>query len=293
MLATARRNKLNKQIRVLTNDRATPSTTLHCLANVRMALKMTPGTLNLGVVKRDAESLTKTVLIERGDGGPISPEVRSASLKNMATELREIEPGEKYELDITVSPPWPNKWLRGTIALNTGVNEAVNQVLSVRAQIPPRLTASPSQITLPNEVEEETVRRAKLIWSDHEPGEITAVSVNDSSLSVELEEKDGEQWVVLHVPAGYEARPGSRKKVTLRTSDREVPKMDITVYSMRPRSARTAQPRKPRALPGGPTPQIFVKEAASVRAAKEQREQASPPPAAPEANKGNAGANTQ
>lgn len=266
VLTTARRTKIDKQIRVTTNDRQTPSATLHCVANVRSALKMTPNTINLGIVRRDTESVTKTVAIERGDGGPISPEVRSVSLKNITTEMREIEPGEKYELDVTVSPPWPNKWLRGTIALNTGVKESGNQVLMLRGQIPPRLTASPSQFTLPNTVEEEMDRRAKLVWSDNNPGRITAASVNDAALSVEVEEQNGEQWVVLHVPAGYKAPPGSRKKVSLRTDDREVPKMDITVYTTRAQRTRTIEPRQSRAVPAGTSPTLTSKGAAAARA---------------------------
>ena len=72
--------------------------------------------VNFDLIPREAESRTKTLKLSRGDAGPLALKVVSATAPQLAAALREVEPGESYELDVTMSPPWPGQRLRAPSA---------------------------------------------------------------------------------------------------------------------------------------------------------------------------------
>ena len=271
VLSAGRRNKLQKKVRLQSNDAGRPEMFLECEATVARALTCTPANFNFGSIKRDAASESKTLVIERGEAGPIAPKLRPVANDNISAELREIEPGEKYELEVTIRPPWPNNTLRGTITLDTGVERAAVETIPVYAQIPARLTCVPSRFNVSRAPQMEQNLRAKLVWSDKKPAQILAASVNDDALSVTIEEEGDGQWIVLHVPSDYDASPGARAIVKLTTDDPEVPTMTIPVYANRATTApRTRTIRAPQGQAGAVTP-------GSLKAAGPRSQDAAPP----------------
>ncbi|MBN2448410.1 MAG: hypothetical protein JXO22_16910, partial [Phycisphaerae bacterium] len=97
--------------------------------------KLEPTILNFGQVARDAESVTKTVMIKRGDGGPLNPELVTPSRDGLSAKLTEIQPGEQYELEVTLTPPWPNGTLSTAVLLKTGLKDIVQESVRVFARI--------------------------------------------------------------------------------------------------------------------------------------------------------------
>lgn len=71
----------------------------------------------------DAGPQTKTLTIVRGDGGPLDPRLLCFRHSGATAELRVIEPGEHYEIDITFYPPWESGRHSNSIELATGVPE--------------------------------------------------------------------------------------------------------------------------------------------------------------------------
>jgi len=228
----------------MSSDRNNPRTSLECEVKVLTALHISPSNANFGQIKRSDPAKTKTFKLSRGDGGPIAPEIVSTGNPQISATVREVVEGEEYALDVTVGPPWPNGMLRGNVMLETGVGKAKRESITVYANIAPRLRANPHRFMLQPEPENPLDLSARLTWTDGDPGKILEASVTDTKLTVDLEERDDQQIVVLHIPAGYNPTRRSGNAVVLKTNDPAVPTMKIPVYVTR-RAARPGTGRLP------------------------------------------------
>jgi hypothetical protein len=92
------------------------------------------------------------------DGGRLNPKIGTCEAHSSA-ELREIEPGEKYALDITVGPPWPNDKLRGSVVVETGLQEAPQESIRYFGGVDAGLSAEPKTPALPTGEERQTELR--------------------------------------------------------------------------------------------------------------------------------------
>lgn len=226
-----RRGELLRRVTVTTNDRANISAQLECLAKVLSAVKCEPDLIAFGQIERDAPEQVQTVTISRGDGGPLHPKVVSTSGNTEAeTELKELEPGEKYELRVAIKPPWPNNAIRGNITLETGVEQAKFQEIAYYASIPPRLQAEPARLMVRPDPEREARSIATLRWSGGPPGKVTEVTVSDPQVKAAVQESEGNQIVVIDVPAGYRPTQRAGNIVTVLTDDPAVPSISIPIY---------------------------------------------------------------
>lgn len=227
--------------------------TLECEAKVLSAMRVEPATVSFGQIQRDDPEQTKTITITRGDGGPLDPKVLATGNPQIAAELREIEPGERYEVDVTIRPPWPNEMLRGTLSLETGVERAPQESIVVFANVTPRLQANPQRFMIQMEPEAAVELTARLNW-DGQPGKVLEATVNDPELAVRVDEQDGEQVLVLDVPAKYSPKRRTGSVVTLRTDDPTVSIVQVPIFvinraatpaSPAPRTGRGARLQRP------------------------------------------------
>ena len=250
--------KFSRAVKVTTNDPEHPQESLVCAATVRVPFRMQPPTASFGQLERSAGPRKKTFMLTRGDGGPLVPELLPVSSESVQATLREIEPGERYELDIEIKPPWPNQMLRVGLTLKTGVSEVPKETISVYARIAERVIAKPSRFSVPPSVRSDLDLKVRLVWSTAGPAKILEVTSSDPETSVSIAEANGGHELVLHIPAGYKGPPGGRGTVVVKTDDPEVPEYSIPVYVARlPRTAPPSVPSKA-AAPG-------VKEPAASR----------------------------
>ncbi len=251
------RGKLSKVINVVTNDRANATVRLECEAEIRSALNCEPNLLNLGSIKRNSPKIEKTVRITQGKAGPIKPRVMTTTNPLVKAELREIEPGAIYDLDVVAEPPWPNGTLRASVQLETGVTEVPMESVMVAATLTPRVQANPARFYIrPDQQQKELRLAARLAWDDP-PGKATAVTVNDPDLTVRLEEQGNQQTIVVTGAAGYTVPRGKNVQVTVRTDDAAVPMLQIPVSAMpapagAPAAAPTAGPAQRTVPPAAP-----------------------------------------
>jgi hypothetical protein len=256
------RGKLSKFVSVVTNDRATPELRLQCEAEVRSAFTLEPNILNLGSIKRDAAKIAKTMHITRGAGGPIKPRVMTTNNPLVKAELREIEAGATYDLDVVAEPPWPNGTLRASVQIETGVSEVPMETIMVTGLVTPRLRAMPSRFYVRPDDKKELRLTARLAW-DEKPGNATAVTVNDPALTAQLEEQGGKQTVVLTGPPGFAVTPGKNIQVNVRTDDPVMPMLQIPVV---PQPTPAGAPAA--GLVGGPKPPAVPSATAQPTAAR-------------------------
>lgn len=242
MRTGTRTGPYTRTIQVTTNDRAHQHASVTCEVLVQAALKVTPQVLSFGRLQRDTGSITKTVKLTRGDAGPIAPRVLDAGAPNATAQLREITPGEEYELDVTLSPPWPNGNIRGALTLETGIERSPRETITLAGMLQPRVVAEPRALRVVTRDVEQDVT-AELQW-DGTPGKILDVSTNLPGGTVDLETApDGKQRVILHVPVGLDAGRRTGYSIRLMTDDRLSPSLQIPLYLIEPRKAG-AQPAR-------------------------------------------------
>lgn len=231
---------------------------LTCVGTVKVPFTLKPRSISFGRISRESENVERTVRITRGDGDPLDLEVMPVTNENVTTTLREIEAGEVYELNVVAKPPWPNNSVRANIVLHTGVTESPTQTIRVYGMVAPRLAAMPSRLRVPAGLSKDIDLRAKLMWSGGEPGKILEATTSAPETSVRVDEKDGQQVLVMHVPAGFAPARG-RAYITIKTDDAQAPMLRIPVIANTPRSTRatsaTRRATTPRPRPAdGPVP---------------------------------------
>lgn len=227
-----------------TNDAENQNPSLFCEGSVKVPFEMQPAAISFPQIERNAETQRKTIKITRGEGGPLAPELSPVEHENVKASLREVERGEIYELDVELSPPWPNRAIQTYLTLKTGVAEVGEERIRVYARVAPRLSSVPTRFTIPRNITSDLDLRARLVWSGGNPGKILEVMSSDPKLTASVEEENGQQSVVLHIPEGYAPPAKSRHYVTVRTDDEAASLLRIQTYA-----ARASQPRKPGQLP--------------------------------------------
>ena len=218
----------SKAISVTSNDPEHANLKLSCSGRVMQPMQVAPANVTFGNVKRDSAPLYRFVKISRGDGGPISPQIIPGTLPGLGAQLCEIVPGEEYELEVWMGPPWPTGKFRDALRLTTGVDEAPEVGISISGEMLARLSTVPDRLTFPTERTEETVRSARLQWDDDKPGNILEVSSTIPDAQVKVEQAQNAQMLVVTLPASSEKLAGSHA-VTIKTDDPGAPQLSIPI----------------------------------------------------------------
>jgi hypothetical protein len=207
---------------------------------VRYPFHLSELSVRFEYVPRNAGPQKRTVIITRGDAGPLRPRVVSVEGPGAGAVLREVIPGDRYEVDITTSPPWPRHGhLSNKVTLETGVEQEPETTVRVWTEFCPRVRARPSRFLLPPEVTHEIELSAILQWSpEAPPGKIIGVSTNVPGLTATLDETADRQAVILGVPAGLVLPEGERPHVLVETDDPEQTSLRIPIYTVRPPRVR-------------------------------------------------------
>lgn len=201
---------------------------------------MTPPRLNFGQVSRGSQELVQTADLKRGDGGPIKLELRPLNSPSFKADLKEITPGEHYQLSVTLTPPDHEPRAYATLEIATGVSEAPTLTIPLFAALPPRVQAQPHHITVPSTREGDWEQVIDLVWDDGKPHKVLDATPSDAGLKTRIDEQDGKQRVVLVVPAGYESKH-SVQRITIRTDDPATPTIIVPV-SLRPSGPVSTNP---------------------------------------------------
>ena len=132
------RTKFSKRIRVTTNDPDHAMETLLCKGEFLRAIQVDPPGLNFGQIKPTSPTVNRSLTLMRGDAGPISPELLPFSNPGLEAQICEIEPGERYELEVSFGPPYPAGKIQEVLHLMTGVDEAPQMDIHVRGYVKDR-----------------------------------------------------------------------------------------------------------------------------------------------------------
>ncbi|MCH8149017.1 MAG: hypothetical protein IH987_13725 [Planctomycetes bacterium] len=206
-----------------------------------------PKRLNFGKISKSATSKTLTAVLTPGDGGPIKPVLLPKEVKGVKATLKEIEPGKRYELEVTLVPPFDGKRLLRSVELDSGVKDTPSIRVSISATFKPRVIAKPYRLRLPKDASSGWEDRVKLVWDTPQKAKILKVEVNEEGFSARAVEENGEQWIVVSMNDKYQPILTPRL-ITVTTDDKEAPTVRITIS---PSGRSTARTPKERALAAG------------------------------------------
>jgi hypothetical protein len=234
-----------KKITVTTNDPEQEKVSLRCKGRVYVPLTTEPARVSFGRVKRDQKTHYQTVTLVRGDSGPIKPEVAPFKYSGLEAQICEIEPGELYELEVSVGPPYPNGRFRHMLKLQTGVEQAPEISLMVYGTMLERLAATPGRLLFPGEFTETVTRSARLKWSSGPEGRILSATCNIPEADVKLEKDSrGDTVVKVTIPEGTRPITGTRELV-IQTDDPELIRLKVPMRFQKTSTKRliTQSPR--------------------------------------------------
>ncbi len=214
--------------------RAKPSQVLHALRCSGRDWSAARRVLHFAV-ERSAGPQTRTLLLERGDGGKLAPKVLGVERVpvqgqweqvpfNASAQLHEIVPGEQYELEITVSPPWANGSYIGVVHLATGVRQQPTVDLEFWPGFGYRVTAKLTGWPVPRERTAMHEITGRFTWSEEAPpGRILSVTCDQPDIACQLAERDREQILLVRIPPHVQPPDSGFYDLRFRTDDASAP----------------------------------------------------------------------
>ena len=215
---------------------------LTCKGKLLESAYVNPKRLNFGKISKHIASKTLKAVLTPGDGGPIKPRILPKEVKGVRATLNEIEAGQRYELEVTLLPPFEGKRLLRSVELESGVKDTPNIRVSISAAFKPRVVAEPYRLRVPKDPSPGWEQRAKLVWDSQKKPKILEVSVNEEGLSARAVVENGEQWIVVSMNEKYQPILTPRM-ITVKTDDTESPTVRIAVSPHGRSAPRTPKER--------------------------------------------------
>lgn len=235
-----------RNVRVTSNDPKQPTVTVSCMGTVFVPFRLDQNRVAFAKTKNTEGPVYRTVTITRGESGPIHPTVLPHKHMGLDAQICEIEPGEVYELEISMDHPWPNGYFRYPLRINPGIPDMPSDTVYVLGTIVKRLATIPERFTVPFKRSRDSLHSIRLRWTDNKPGKVLGVETSIEGASVELLDRGPMQMVRLTVP--QDAEVTSKDTVTLKTDDPGVPTYEIPISVRKPRATR-ARAARARAAP--------------------------------------------
>ena len=110
--------------------------------------------MNFGRVS-GTEAEQRSISIARADGGPLKPEAPGDLPQGVGVSIKEIKPGDAYELVVTLTPPLKPGRLHTNLQVKTGVPEAPTFAVPLFATIGAPARARPARDSAPPEERRE------------------------------------------------------------------------------------------------------------------------------------------
>jgi len=262
--------KFTKGITIESNDPKTPKLYLKLSGTLNRYIEISPAGAYFGR-QFPTEPETKTITLTNTTDKPMKISMApQPATSQFDFELKEIDPGKKYELEVTSTPPYkPGSYARAIGNLTTNIKEQDNILIHAIMSIAHSTDVFPLMVKGP-----VNANTTKVIASGR-TAEVTVTNYNEKPLKkfkaipshdaidVKIDEvKEGKEYKVsMKFPPGLDI-PKSGMKVTLHTDDPARKTINIPIQSYDIPDRALARPNsKPKERP---VMQMVGKKAPSV-----------------------------
>lgn len=259
------RGRFEKTVTVSSNDPVTPSLKLKLRGVCNRYLDIMPTAANFGKLIGD-EPQQRVLKITNNTDTPAVLTIDPEKVDNVEFKLVETEPGKKFELVVSVTPPYTPGLMNVSTTISTNLEKQKTVKVAVRAKVPDRLEVTPDSLTI--NVSKDTGRPFKrpIRFTNHgkTPVKLLSATVDDPAIKLTIKERtEGKAYTIyFEAPSGYKASP-TPKTIVLKTDDPEKPEIRIPFRAYGSALARKNQPTQRRRpadeLVGKKAPSFSVK----------------------------------
>jgi uncharacterized protein DUF1573 len=226
---------VNKTVMVNTNVTGEGSNiTLQIKGEVWQPLQTTPTSASFG--RLTAESMKsatlerKLTVVNNTESKAVMTDVKSSS-PSFKASVKELEPGKKFELTVSVVPPLSPGVVSGTIDIATGVTDMPKLQVPVSAYVTADVEITPNQLTLATNRPGAMQRQFFIRNNSPRSMKVTDLKASNEKLKVSILETQpvGMAYrVSLEIPADYQI-PDKGDTITFKTDNDSVPNVTIPI----------------------------------------------------------------
>jgi len=244
--------RINKAITVYTNapgDGATVKLSLQ--GEVWSPVEVEPPSATFGRLTpeeaKDPTRAQKVSITNQLAERPLELKDIHSSSPAFKAELAVIEPGQKFELRVSVASTLKPGSNSGTINLTTGLKDMPSLSIPVNVFVAPDIEITPTSLALSAGIPTDVKRQFSIKNNTEGPIQLSGVEVSNPSLKTTLDEMlAGRTYrLSVEVPAGFKLSPGG-DKITIKTNSSRVPVLTVPIVQL---------PNTPAAAPAAATSQ--------------------------------------
>jgi hypothetical protein len=262
----------DKSITVTSNSAEDASLVLHIKGTVWRPMECIPATVGFGRLSGAAAASSTAVrkaTLKNNASVAARPKVLRSTNASFRTELSTLEEGKKYELSVSLHPPYQAGVTTGSVEIETGLADFPRLEVPVSVYLTADVEVFPNRLALPGQRKANLERQFTVINNSGRPMNITDLSCTGTALKARLEEtKAGQTYrIVLSIPADYQI-PAQGDAIRFKTdlegaADMSIP---ITLFTSGMAAAQGAEMptegalsrlpanHSPQAAPAAPSP---------------------------------------
>lgn len=238
-VAANRRGKTSKSVVVETDDPGARRVTFVFEGEIMPRFEITPATsVNFGVLQQSSVA-SKTLSIFVKCEEKVTLTNARADTDLLKANLREVEPGRKYELDVETMPPLTVTNIRNKVLVETDSKEQPEISVPVYAYVQPRILIQPRTLMVPQPLNDEFRRRVVVRASEGVTFHVKEATASNPKVDVKVEPvREGQEYQVwLTIPAKTTLAPAG-EELTVTTDDPQMPTLKGELRTFVPQSPR-------------------------------------------------------
>ena len=234
---------VTKSATITCNDPASSNVVLQLTGTIWRAIEVTPANASFSFPAEGQSEQTRVLRIVNNLETPLSVEEPITTNKSFRVELKAVKPGKEFELHVTAIPPFTAPFTTALIKAKTSAKEMPEISTSAYASVIPAISVMPQQVVLP--AGPLTAEKQSTITIQNNTTNTLALSdatINVPGATVAIKEtQPGRLYTLaLSFPAGFQADPGVKPEVTVKSTNPKSPVIKVSIFQ--PRSPVVAKP---------------------------------------------------
>ncbi|MGD8452924.1 MAG: DUF1573 domain-containing protein [Phycisphaerae bacterium] len=217
----------SKKVIITTNDPEQSQVIIPVHGTVKAIVDAQPSD-RIAMHRLDADSHeTVTITLKSTVDKPMNLKVKEGqNFTPFDIQLKELEPGRKFELKATTVPPLRNGTNHINVVLETGLEEVPTLSIPVFASVQPRVSLTPSRVFMSSDSKAESRRTVRVMYKADTPVKVLEAKANHPGVTCEIRppapvaegERFGQIQIMLTVPP-YNAIPETGIRIEVTTDD--------------------------------------------------------------------------
>ncbi|MCH7883723.1 MAG: redoxin domain-containing protein [Planctomycetes bacterium] len=226
------RSRFEKSITVESSDPLNPKLRLKVRGEVKRYVDVVPANANFGTLF-GGEPQERVINITNNTDDPLEIKLSPPTTDDFEFTLEEKEPGKRFELRVSVSPPYKPGNLTSVITLETNKKAQEKVTVYARAKVPQRIDVQPTSIVVVEPSGTQTRGLSRVIRITNygaTPVKVLEATVDDPEITLTLSERTaGKAYTVMvQMPPNYSV-PSTGRTITLTLDDKDKPTVEVPI----------------------------------------------------------------